>query len=611
VGEGYTIYELMDAGRGRSRRELPKLIAGATRLMWAAGRRELLAVVALEALSAVGLAVTVLLGQDALAGILRADRDGGGWRGFLPEVIALAVVSAVLTVTQALIRHQDQLLSELTERHAQARILDVACEVELAAFDEPSFHDRVARAQIGAMRARQIVDGLLLLLGAVAGVVASVAALAALQPLLVPLALLAIAPTALLSRSVAIALYQFAYSMTPRDRERHYLTEVLTERDAAKEVRAMGLAGFLRARHDRLYEERIAGLRGVLRRYLRLTLLAGLGSSAVVGATLVLLVALALGGHMSLAAAAAAAGAMVLLGRRVSAGGTGTELLLESAMFIEDYLAFVELRPAPEEGSDGRRPARSAPGIVAAEDVWFAYPGTEAPTLRGLSLRIEPGEVVALVGPNGSGKTTLAKLLGGLYVPDRGRVFLHGSDTAQADRGTLRRDVAIVFQDFLRYQLPVHDNVALGRHERHADEAGVIAAARWAGVHDDLTGLRDGYRTQLGPAFYGGVDLSLGQWQKVALARLFFRDAPFVILDEPTAALDARAEHELFASIRELFQRRSVLLISHRFSTVRDADRIYVIEAGEIAESGSHDELMARGGIYAELFGLQASAYTN
>jgi ATP-binding cassette subfamily B protein len=275
-------------------------------------------------------------------------------------------------------------------------------------------------------------------------------------------------------------------------------------------------------------------------------------------------------------------------------------------MFVEDYFAFLALAPDPEDEPPG---VPAAVGPVAAEDVWFSYPGAAAPTLRGVSLRNEPGQVVALVGANGSGKTTLAKLLAGLYLPDRGRVVLHGSDTATADRAALRRQVAVVFQDFIRYALPARDNIAFGRHERYADDDAVHGAAGRAGVDEDLGKLPLGYETQLGPAFVGGVDLSLGQWQKVALARLFFRDAPFVILDEPTAALDARAEHDLFARIRELFAAGSVLLISHRFSTVRAADRIYVLDGGQIVEAGSHDELMALGGHYAELFGLQAAAY--
>ena len=606
VGEGVTIYDVQRLGSDRSRRELPRVVAGALRLTWAAGRRELITVLVLEALAAIGLAALVLLGREVLTGVLAADQADTGWAGLGPDLVALAILSTLLTVGQAVVAREHQLMSELTSRHAQGQILDVACAVELSAFDDPGFHDRVARAQAAVFRAQQVVHGIVGLTQAAAGAAGSLIAIAALQPLLLPLALLAVVPGVLLSGRRADAYWRFAYSLTPRDRERGYLAQLLTDRDPAKEVRAMGLAGFLRRRHDRLYDERVDELAAVTRRQLKWALLAGLASAAIVGGTLALLLGLALGGDIALPGAAAAAGAMILLGQRLAYGGFSAEILLESAMFVEDYFAFLALAPDAQDEPD---PAPTAVGPVAAEEVWFSYPGAETPTLKGVSLRIEPGQVVALVGANGSGKTTLAKLLAGLYLPDGGRVVLHGSDTATANRAALRRQVAVVFQDFIRYALPARDNIALGRHERYADDDAVHGAARHAGVHEDITGLRDGYGTQLGPAFVGGVDLSLGQWQKVALARLFFRDAPFVILDEPTAALDARAEHDLFARIRELFASRSVLLISHRFSTVRAADRIYVLDDGQIVEAGSHAELMARGGTYAELFGLQASAY--
>jgi ATP-binding cassette, subfamily B, bacterial len=601
----------IDDGEARgSRRDLPRLTLAALKLVAAAGRRELTVMLAMEVATAVLLGVGVLLGRDVLQAVLDTDRSGSGWRHVLPSLAGLAAVSVATTVANAIARRQDQMLSELVERHAQARILDVTCSAELAAFDDAGFHDLIVRAQRGAFRAGQVVRGVLGLAQAATGVVAGVVALAVLQPLLLPVCVAAAVPSVWLARRRAHSYYGFAFRMTPRDRERVYVASLLSERDAAKEVRAMDLAGFLRARHDDLYAERIAELDDVTRRQLRWALLAGVAGSGIVAGTVAVLVALALGGHLSVATAAAAGAAMIVFGQRVAAGGMSSQMLLESALFLDDYLTFAAM--APEAGSKVTAPApRAAGGEIAADEVWFSYPGSERPALRGASLRIEPGEVVALVGPNGSGKTTLAKLMAGLYVPERGRVLLHGADTATADRATLRRDVAVVFQDFLRYWLTARDNIAMGRHERFDDHAGVVEAARRAGADGEIEALPDGYGTRLGPVFAGGADLSVGQWQKIAIARLFFRDAPFVILDEPTAALDAHAEHDLFARIEELLEGRAVLLISHRFSTVREADRIYVLDGGQVIEEGTHDELMARGGTYAEMFTLQAAAYAS
>ena len=214
-----------------------------------------------------------------------------------------------------------------------------------------------------------------------------------------------------------------------------------------------------------------------------------------------------------------------------------------------------------------------------------------------------------MIGENGSGKTTLAKLLAGLYQPGSGSVSWDGVDLATCAPDTVRREIAVIFQDFTRYQLTVRENIGAGSVERYDDLPGIVAAARRAGAHAVTESLESGYETRLGPQYQGGSDLSGGQWQRLALARAFFRDAPFLILDEPTAALDPRAEAALFDSIRSLYAGRTVLLVSHRFSTVRTADRIYVMHEGRIIEAGTHQELLARGGRYAELFALQASAY--
>ena len=339
-------------------------------------------------------------------------------------------------------------------------------------------------------------------------------------------------------------------------------------------------------------------------------LAADLASAATIAAAIAGILWLAISHHLALSAAAAGAAALVLLGQRLAFAAQSAGMLQESAMFIEDFLAFAKLappRPQPREGEPGREPGPFGPIVV--EGVTFSYPGSERVALHDVSMRIEPGEVVALVGANGSGKTTLAKLLAGLYVPTSGRVCWDRRDTREVDGRELLSHAAIVFQDFIRYALSAGDNIALGRHERALDTAAIVRAAERAGADRDITGLPEGYETLLGPAFIDGTDLSTGQWQRVALARTFFRDTPLVILDEPTAALDAKAEHELFARIGELFADRSVVLISHRFSTVRSADRIYVLNEGFVVESGTHSELVAAGGTYAELFALQASPY--
>jgi ATP-binding cassette subfamily B protein len=604
-----TIYDLQPDPDARvDLRRLPGQLRRGLRILWAAGRRDLAWSLSLQALGGAGVAVQLLLGQRALQALLDAGRGGGSLGDVLPWAAAVAAVAGLLFFAGAAQRERQEILGELARRQVEEQVLDVAAAVELEAFETPAFHNRVQRVRANSHQPLNLVFGVSGLAGAALGVAAVTVALLAVQPLLVPMLALVLLPAWLVASRRSEAFWRFLWRMTPRDRERQYLAELLTDRDAAKEVRGFGLAGHLRRRHRALYDERLAELRRVARRQLAWSLVANLGIGAVLGATLLLIAWLTLSGRVALAQAGVAVAGVAVAGARLTQAGYAAGTLGEAALYLDDYAAFVALLPR----AAAARPATHAPrGFrrLAVEGVSFTYPSAAQPALHEVSLHVDAGEVVALVGENGSGKTTLAKLLAGLYAPSAGRIRWDASDVATVDPDELRRSVAVIFQDFLRYHLPARDNVGLGRHEALGDLDAIRRAARQADADGFVAALPAGWATMLGPEFVGGTDLSLGQWQRLALARAFFRDAPFVILDEPTAALDPRAEHELFRRIRALLAGRTVLLVSHRFSSVRSADRIYVLHEGRVVEAGRHEELVARGGRYAELFGLQARAY--
>jgi ATP-binding cassette subfamily B protein len=592
---------------GGSLRDLPRLVADSVRLAWEAGRRELVLTASLQLVVAIGVAAQLFVGKAVLDAVFRAGGEDD-FAAVLPALAALVVVSVAIDLAQAIEAEQSRVLGELVGRRAFDRVLDVATRVDLLSFEEPDFYDRLARARAqGMFRSLQTVNGLLGLVGASVAAIGIVAALTALQPLLLPLVAFGYVPLWIVAARNTRDLYGFMFRMTPNEREREYLRTILTRRGPAKEVRAFGIAGFLRSRYDRLYDLRIAELRALARRRTLRSLVAALSTAAVTALTVGGLAYLLVSGRMDLAAVGAAVFGLYQLSGRLRSLHFSATSLYEATIFIRDYTSFLSL--GPESASDGRRPAPLRFDRLAVEGVRFAYPDTTEPAVDGVSLEIGAGEVVALVGENGSGKTTLAKIVAGLYHPQAGRVLWDGVDASTVDPDELRRAVAVVFQDFERYLLPARENVGLGRHERIEDLEAIVSAAQRADADDFLARLPEGYETMLGREFAGGFDLSIGQWQRVALARAFFRDAPLVILDEPTAALDARAESRLFARIRDLLEGRSVLLVSHRFSSVRSADRIYVLDRGRVVEQGSHDELMAAGGRYAELFTLQAAAY--
>jgi ATP-binding cassette subfamily B protein len=593
-----TIYDTFRPAEDRRARRLPGLLASAFRLLWTSAPTEFLVVGALQLLTGAAAAVLLLLVNQLVATIQISGSDFVPVLGWL---VGLGVITLVTTYAASVQFEFNRLMSELVGRSVAIRVFAVAAAADLASFERPDFHDRLERAWTsGSMRSIQVSQAVVGLLGSGAGSLGILAVLLAIVPVMIPIFLIGAVPILLITSRSSRLFYDFAFGMTPLERQRMYLTRVLTHRQHAHEIIAFAVA---------LFDRRMSDLRKLVRRRLLLALLASAGTATLLILPVGVVAWLLVIGQMQVAQAVTAATGLIFLGPSLRQLITSATELYEVSLYLEDYEAFLKMREMLA-GRDAGAPAPSNFERLRVEHVGFDYPESARPALEDVSLDIGRGEVIALVGENGSGKTTLAKVLCGLYRPSNGRVLWDGQDVTGFDAASMRQSVAVLFQDFCQYFLSLRENIAVGRHELAEDEGSILAAAQRAGAAGFVADLPAGYETLLGPEFEGGHNLSIGQWQRVALARAFIRDAGFVILDEPTASLDARAEHDLFESIRDLFKGRTVLLISHRFSTVRSADRIYVLRKGHVEESGTHAELMRNQGLYAELFAMQAAAYS-
>ncbi|MCC2593747.1 ABC transporter ATP-binding protein/permease [Tessaracoccus sp. OS52] len=584
---------------------LSRLVRASLGLVWASGRPLFLALVALQLVAAAALAGQVLAVQSVLDAIL----TDAAVASVVGPVLALAGLTALSMITSGTQGQVQRLLGEKVARSMWHRVLGVATGVGLRHFESPEFYNRLNRVQTNAMtRPYQVTQGLLGMAGALAASLGVGIALVSVSPLLLPLVVVGGIPILITSRRESRLEFDFSVRQTVAFRWRQYFTILQTGRDEAKEVRAFGLGPWLLRRFDGYYQTYLDDLSTHVRRRTILTVIGQIGAAVVLVGTLLVLVWLISEGRIGVAGAGAAIVAIRMLATQVQNLFKGVQTIFESGLFLDDLNGFLELGNAAREEDHGAE-APSGFQLVEAEGLRFRYPGSDVEALRGVDIRLEAGEVVALVGENGSGKTTLAKLLAGLYEPDGGTIRWDGRDISEFRPSSLRKRITVVFQDFVRYALTATENIAVGRIDAPVDPERLREAARAAGASSALEGLPEGYDTLLSRLFSGGRELSGGQWQRVALARSFYRDAPLVILDEPSAALDPRAEYELFSTLRAALHGRTAMFISHRFSTVRGADRIYVLSDGEVVEEGSHDELIARDGRYAELFRLQFDAY--
>jgi ATP-binding cassette subfamily B protein len=578
-------------------------------LAWAASPRLLIRYTLLGIFNAVMPPISVYLSAQLVNTIANARLHATRFHDILPLILGMWITIVIQRWVGAYIGYGRNLYIRRVELEAERRLLAKAATIDMGNFDNSDWHDRLSRAKRDVnWRPGDLTWSVLGLSGNIVTIVLMAGLLASLHYVLVILALSASLLSLIIESRITSRLYSYFYKETPEERERQYIGDMFVQPRSIKEIRAFVLGEYLLGRHHRISEDLFSQRERIYRSGARTSMLSGIISGTILGLAYVFVAVRGIAGTID------PGGVVLVIGAFTAVSGTLGQITStfvavdQHTTFLDDYFSFLAIEPLlPVPAHPSPMPA----GItdIRFDDVSFTYPGGNGRALEGLNLHIRSGELIALVGENGAGKSTLIKLLLRFYDVDQGAVRIDGIDVRDMDPEALRSRIGILFQDYATYELSVKENIIMGWPYRAVEDERIAKALRDSRSEWLVKKLPQGIESKVGRLFEGGHDLSGGEWQRLALARIMYRDADIWILDEPTSSLDPEAEAAIFAELKENLKGRIGIVISHRFSTVRIADRIAVIADGRVAELGSHEELVGAGGRYAELFEIQAAGY--
>lgn len=507
------------------------------------------------------------------------------------------------------IDYLDSLLADRYTFTVSVRVMRQAADLDLTTYEDPVFYDRLERARVQATDRLAMIQMMGRLLQQVITTAAFTGILMYHSPWLVLLLTLGVLPSFVGETHYAFLGYAKNFRQTPAKRQMDYLRQAAGSREGAKELKLYNLANYFTGRFTDLsktiYDENVELSRRKLFWGGILTMIGTLGYYG----SYAFVIWRAVAGQLDMTTLLFLTTSIIQAQSNLQQVFSTASGIADQALFLTDLIAFFDMKPTVLSKPDGKLMPRPIRRGFEFRNVSFAYPGTTRRVLQDFNFTLSPGERIALIGENGQGKTTVVKLITRLYDPTEGEILLDGVDLREYKLEDLHHEMGVIFQDFMRYEMTARDNIAVGRVEHQHTNAEIEAAAEKSLAASVVAKLGEGYDQMLGRRFEGGVELSGGEWQRVALARAYLRDAQLLILDEPTAALDAKSELEVFERFAELTKDKMALLISHRFSTVRMADRIVVLSGGRLVEEGDHKQLMTRGGLYAEMFEMQAASY--